>query len=277
MTKTPVDLLVAFTTAPSFWEQQEVAERIVAAGDREIIPKLEAHLGAPDRRRRCNAGFVLAGLGDDRGLTVILDELADSTPRPTRMIRSDGKPNVAGQITADRYYAAVLLGELKDPRAVPALAVATEDAAIDYAAAGALGKIGDRRAIPALRRMLAGSPWQRLWAASGLAALGDGEGFDGLVRTLASSDDWTARRHAAEALGDCADPRGVPALVAALEDAHTNVRASAARALGLIGDRAALPALGDALADAAITEVNEPTSVAAEARRAIDAITTRKR
>jgi HEAT repeat protein len=275
MAKTTDELVDAFVSAPSFWEQNEVAKRIVASGDRAVVAKLEAHLQDADRRRRCNAGFVLAGLGDPRGLDVILRELEDKSPRAAQNIRSDGSPDVAGQITADRYFAAVLLGELKDARAVPALIDATGDDKIDYAAAIALGHIGDQRAAPALRKMASGS--ERLWAAYGLAGLGDDEGVDMLAEILRSSKEWTARRHAADALGEFARRRGVPTLVTALSDAHTNVRVSAARALGLIGDPAALEALRGALTDTAETEVNAPTTVAAEARNAIDAILARKR
>ncbi len=60
-----------------------------------------SYLDAENRRTRCNAALVLIGLGDKRGLGAIIKELEDRTPRPTEMIRSDGSPNVEGQVTSD--------------------------------------------------------------------------------------------------------------------------------------------------------------------------------
>jgi hypothetical protein len=52
---------------------------------------------------------------------------------------------------------------------------------------------------------------------------------------------------------------------------------AAAQELGKIGDPSALPSLRAALADQEVTRVNAPTTVAAEARKAIDAIEARAR
>ena len=115
-------------------------------------------------------------------------------------------------------------------------------------------------------------PDQRLWAAYGLAALGEPEGFDTLTEVILSDSRWTERRHAVEALGKIRHPRAVPTVMKALKDKHVNVRVSAARALGQIGDPAALAALTEALSDTEVTQVNAPTTVEAEARKAIAAI-----
>ncbi len=238
---------------------------------------MEKYLDTKDRRRRCNAGLVLAGLGDQRGLAVIINELQDKKPRPTDLTRSDGKPYPEGQIKADRYYAASLLGQLGNKKAVPALIQATKDETINYRAAISLGEIGDKSAIPALREMAKHFPAEKLWAGYGLAALGEQEGFDILTNVILSDSHWTERRHAVEALGKIGRPRSVPTLVKALKDKHVNVRVSAARALGAIRDPAALPALTKALSDTDATKVNQPTTVEREARKAIEAIKARER
>ncbi|MFX0199971.1 MAG: HEAT repeat domain-containing protein [Candidatus Hodarchaeota archaeon] len=273
---TKEDLIESFSTAKYFWQQGEVARKIIALGDKTIIPKMEKYLDTEDRRRRCNAALVLAGLGDKRGLAIIIAELEDKKPRPTDRIRSDGRPNTDGQIRSDRYYAALLLGQLGKKEAVPALIKATKDKTINYQAAISLGKIGDKSAIPALRKMAKNFPDERLWAGYGLAALGEPEGFDMLTEVVISDSRWTERRHAVRALGEIGHPRAVPTVVKALKDRHVNVRVSAARALSAIGDPAALAALIEALNDTEVTKFNAPTSVEKEARKAIEAIKARK-
>lgn len=270
--KTINDLIDKFSGAESFWQQEEVARKLVALGDKRVIPKIEQHLETADRCRRCNAGLVLAGLGDERGLAVIIRELEDQEPRPTTLEKSDGKPFPEGQVRQDRYYAALLLGKLRRKAVVPALIKATQDKTINYQAAISLGEIGDKSAIPALRKMAKDFPAQRLWAGYGLAAMGDREGFDHLAKVALSDSNWSDRRHAVEALGTIGDPGSVPIVVRALKDKHPNVKVSAARALGKIGDSSALPALAEALNDSSATEFHAPTTVDSEARKAIETI-----
>ncbi len=124
------------------------------------------------------------------------------------MKRSDGKPYPEGQIKEDRYYAALLLGQLRKREAVPALIEATTDETINYRAAISLGEIGDKSAIPALRKMAEDFPDQRLWAGYGLAALGEQQGFDILTDVVRDDPNWTDRRHAVKALGKIGDRIG---------------------------------------------------------------------
>lgn len=275
--KTVDELVNDFSSAEYFWQQGDVARELVALGDAKIIPRIEKHLDTQDRRRRCNAGLVLAGLGDKRGLVIIINELKDKKPRPTDMIRSDGKPYPEGQIRADRSYAALLLGQLGKKEAVPALIEATKDETINYRAAISLGEIGDKSAILALRQMVKDFPDERLWAGYGLAALGEREGFELLKAVVLSDSRWTERRHAVKALGKIGHPKSLPTVLKALKDTHVNVRVSAARALGAIRDPAALPALTAALKDTEATKVNAPTTVEVEARKAIEAIKSNRR
>ena len=79
--ETVAELLEKFADAATFWEQGDVARKLVASGDAKIIPAIEKHLDTTDRRSRCNVGLVLAGLGDQRGLAVIIRELKDKNPR----------------------------------------------------------------------------------------------------------------------------------------------------------------------------------------------------
>jgi HEAT repeat protein len=272
-TPTLDELVDRFTSAEYDWQQAEVGRELVANGDPRLIPRLTKLLKIEDHRRRCNVGMVLAGLGDPRGLGAIIRELEDKNPRPsTDLKKSDGTPDAGRQIANDRYHAAVLLGRLKDKDAVPALIEATTDKTINYGAAISLAEIGDKSAIPALRKMAADFPDQELWAGYGLAALGEQQGFDILTETALNDERWTQRRHAVEALGKFGNSKVLPTLLKALTETHVNVRVSAAKSLGQIGDPAALPALTEALNDTETTQVNAPTTVATEARKAIDAI-----
>jgi HEAT repeat protein len=180
------------------------------------------------------------------------------------------------QVVSDRYFAALLLGELRSKAAVPALIAATRDPTINYRAAMSLGEIGEAIALDALREMLERFPEQRIWAGYALAALGEPRGFTELREAL-KDPEWVRRRDAVWGLGKTLDPAAVPILLTALHDGHVNVRVAAAQELGKIGDPSALPALRDSLADNEVTHVNAPTTLAAEARKAIDAIEQHKR
>lgn len=203
-----IDLLLnEFEHARSFWEQFQVGERLIATGRRGLIRKMKPFLDNPERMRKCNAAFVMAKLGDARGVEIIVHELEDvSTNRAVVEEVLPMTPSVEGQIRQDRYYAALLLGKLCDDRAVPALIRATRDAGsgVRLSAAISLGQIGDPRAIPALKEMAEAFPRERLWAGYGLAALGEESGFDILAVTALNDPSWSERRHAINALATIA-------------------------------------------------------------------------
>jgi HEAT repeat protein len=270
--KTIDELMKRFVSVEHHWQQRDVARELVALGDGTIIPEIEKYLKTRERRRRCNAALVIAGLGDRRGVAIIIGELKDRKPRPTSLIGSDGKPYHERQIVVDRGYAAFLLGQLRDKDAVPALVEATKDISICYQAAISLGQIGDKSAIPALLKIVEHFPEERLCAGHGLAALGRPEGFDILIGIIDASPRWVERRNAVSALGMIGNSVALPTVIKALKDNHVNVRVSAARALGEIGNSTALPALIEAMDDTEVTKIHAPTTVGKEARKAIEAI-----
>ena len=109
--QTVADLVEQFQSTTVFWEQFEVAKKIVNLHDKSVLPQLEPWLRCEDMHRRGNAAFVFARLGDDRGFQVIYAVLEDRSPkRAVFEIDSAGHPSLARQIRADRYYAAHLLG-----------------------------------------------------------------------------------------------------------------------------------------------------------------------
>jgi HEAT repeat protein len=250
------ELLSAFSSVPHSWQQMNVAEEMISLGDKSLIQGMEAFLTSESRRERCNAALVLAALGDDRGSAIILREFNDKEPRPTKLRRSDGKPDPRSQIIEDRSYAAFLLARLKERSAVSALIEALNDERLTYRVAISLGEIGDPSAIPALLTVSRNDPRNRLWAGYGLAKLGEQTGFDILIETLSDSH-WVPRRHAVEGLGDMGDPRMAPHLIKALKDERVQVRVSAAVSLGKIGDESAVPPLQEALKVSEINQKNE--------------------
>jgi HEAT repeat protein len=143
-----------------------------------------------DMRRRGNAAFIFASLGDDRGLQVIKAILEDrSTKRAVFEIDSAGRPNPGHQIRADRYYAVHLFGELRDARAVPFLVPLLKDAEINEIVPWSLGEIGDRSAIPLLIEMLGDrSPDTRVLAIQALEKLKAKEALPQL-RALLDDDE----------------------------------------------------------------------------------------
>jgi HEAT repeat protein len=92
---------------------------------------------------------------------------------------------VKPQITADRYYAAHLLGDLKDPRAVPVLVSLLDEPEVNYIVPWSLGEIGDKRAVVPLIRALADSdPSMRVLVIYGLEQLDATDAIPALRRLL---------------------------------------------------------------------------------------------
>lgn len=149
--ETSRELVREFGSSQYFWQQLEVAQRMVALHDISVLKEVEPNLNVDDRHLRGNAAYVFAGLGDERGFTVIYAILRD---RSSRRSEGQGVPaapwGVTAQIEADRYYAVHLLGILKSPRSIPVLVQFLKDSDINYKVAWALGEIGSKSAIPPL-------------------------------------------------------------------------------------------------------------------------------
>lgn len=148
------DLVREFAGERVFWKQIEVAQRMVAAGDRTVLGALEAWLSRDDRHARGNAALVFAAMGDERGWTVITGMLTDRAARG----EGQGVPNAPwtekAQVSADRYYAVHLLGCLKSPRGVAVLAPLLGDAELNFKVPWSLGQIGGPEATRVLLRAL---------------------------------------------------------------------------------------------------------------------------
>ena len=166
-------LVEQFKTSTLSWKQFDVAKKIVALGDRRVLPDLEPWLTNEDRHRRGNAAFIFGRLGDDRGFQVIRAILEDySTKRAVFTMGSIGGPNPELEIRQDRWYAVYLFGFLNDSRAVPILVPLLKDKDVKEIVPWSLGQIGDKAAIPPLIEILEDrSPNMRLAAIRALEQL----------------------------------------------------------------------------------------------------------
>lgn len=126
------ELVKQFKTNRVFWEQFEVAEKLVKLHDTVVLEQLKPYLRDDDRHVRGNAAFVFAALGDSRGFEVISAILADRSDRPEGQGNLGGGWSVTAQIAGDRYYAAHLFGDLKDRRAVPILIPLLKDREVNW-------------------------------------------------------------------------------------------------------------------------------------------------
>jgi HEAT repeat protein len=173
------ELVEQFKTTTTFWKQFEVAKQIVALHDKSVLQELEPWLSSEDMHLRGNVAFIFASLGDDCGFQVIKAILEDRSPkRSVFEIGSAGHPSPALQTRADRYYAAHLLGDLKDVRAVPILIPLLKDEDVKDVVPWSLGEIGDKSAIPPLKDALADK--DLTMRASALRALEKLEAKEGL-------------------------------------------------------------------------------------------------
>lgn len=144
------ELLDRFKMEKVFWRQFKIGQALAAANNRGAIAELEMWFTHDDRHLRGNVAFVLGRLGDPRGFETIAAIFADRSPRPVGQGIPGGNWTVQAQIRADRYYAAHLLGDLKDPRGVDLLISLLNDKDVDYIVPWSLAEIGDRRGIAPL-------------------------------------------------------------------------------------------------------------------------------
>ena len=150
---------------------------------------------------------------------------------------------------AVQEQAAVALGSLGDPRAVPALIdalgapnIMTEERkGLREDLVRALGVLGDRRAVPALIRALKDyDKHVRDAALSSLAELGGSEAEDALIglvdRNIFDARPDVSARVAIRSLGRMRVVRAMPMLRLAMEEGQLELAPVAARALRQLGD-----------------------------------------
>jgi len=188
-TRSTAALIEQFRNEKVFWRQFTIAKQIVDRHDASVLPSLVSWLAHEDRHIRGNVAFMFGALGDPRGFHTIVDILTDRSDRPEGQgipgVSSDGRYRVERQIRADRYYAAHLLGDLRDPRAVPILVPLLKDADVNSIVPWTLGQIGNKGAIgPLLDALDDDSPSIRVLSIYALETLNAREAVPRLIPLL---------------------------------------------------------------------------------------------
>jgi HEAT repeat protein len=147
-----------------------------------------------------------------------------------------------------RQYAAYLLGEAKNPRAIQPLieALADFDKAVREQATLALSSIG-KAAIEPLAAAMKEKKWEtRYRAAEALGKIADEKAVKPLIAALRDNRDHV-RYIAAKGLRELGDSDALEPMIILLKDENKYVRMMAVRALGAIGGKKAGAALKEAL------------------------------
>lgn len=147
-----------------------------------------------------------------------------------------------------RQYAAYLLGQAKNPRAIRPLieALADFDKSVREQATLALSTIG-KAAIEPLAEAMKEPKWEtRYRAAEALGKIADEKAVQPLIQGLKDSRDHV-RYMAAKGLHDLGDSDAVEPLIILLKDENIYVRLMAVHALSALGGKKVLKALNTAL------------------------------
>jgi HEAT repeat protein len=147
-----------------------------------------------------------------------------------------------------RQYAAYLLGQAKNPRAIQPLieALADFDKSVREQATLALSTIG-KAAIEPLAEAMKEPKWEtRYRAAEALGKIADEKAVQPLIQGLKDSRDHV-RYMAAKGLHDLGDSDAVEPLIILLKDENVYVRLMAVHALGTLGGKKVNAALNKAL------------------------------
>lgn len=141
-----------------------------------------------------------------------------------------------------RFWAARILGEIRDPRATRALGDALLDADPDVrsAATWALGSIADGATASLVAPLLADPVWYvRAHAAEALGRISDATSVEALGRVLRDRS-WWVRRNALDALVRLGEP-AKPVLMSTLESEDRFARDCAVEGLTALGVPVAMP------------------------------------
>lgn len=208
------------------WRRARAAVMLGRMGSRRAVSALIRALHDPSPEVRAMAAHSLAAIGDPRAVAGLAAALTDSSGWTSSTLAADligmGAEVVPVLVEivrrgerrdSDAPEAAItavrVLGEIRDPRATPALLDLlrrSEDLDLRARAASALGNIGGPEAARALVEALTDPAWQvRAQAATGLGALGDTQTVAALERTI-HDESWWVRRNCAEALGRLGAP-----------------------------------------------------------------------
>lgn len=230
------------------------------------VEPLAQALADPSERVRRVAAWVLYNLAIQSGL-----DREDMQPAVEPLVRALDDP---AEIV--RFHAAMALGILREPRAVPTLLQAlarSDEQSYHYGNSAAyLMQMADPSSVGPLIELLGHeSPTVRMNAARALGRLRDPRVVEALTPRLKDADP-SVRAAAVRTLGILQAQVPLESLLALLGDDHANVRESAADALGRLGKPQAADELAKLAGDAephvrvaaavALVRMNDPRGVA---------------
>lgn len=227
-------------------ERREAAVDLGRAG-RQAAPFLFEAIGDNDWRVRKTAVEALVALGGDDVIAGLIARLSDHDNAGARNSAIEALVHIGDEATgallaaigtqdADvRKFIVDVLGDLRDPSAVPALMERLGDADenIRVSAAEALGKLRDKRAVDALLSCLTryDQGWLDYAAAEALGEIGDERALAPLLASLGRS---SLREPVLESLGKIGNVETLLPIIAGLADALRIVREVSATALFMI-------------------------------------------
>lgn len=184
--------------------KEQVVDAFRKAGDQTVYPLLESALRNNENDRIRNAAMEIHVALHGRSLPFLVALISDANEEV-------------------RTFSSVMLGSIKDSRAVHALikALADPDMNVKHAAAEALGKIGDRRAVDPLIQALTTDMWLQFSAAIALGDIGDSRAVGPLINLLSVPGSNVP---AIQALGKLADPEALKPLTCFLDDGEPALR-----------------------------------------------------
>ena len=235
-----------------FWPSMHAAEALTVAGHGdEVRAALEPRLGTEtDDRHRCGLARELVRAGDVSRVDVLLEVLgkddayghvhaAESLYKVGRV--GDGQLLRAALARQDnpvlQIMAGAALSRCGSPLAIELVRdkLTDEDVNVARIAGWVLARLGDASDVGPLRRSLKRTedPLARCFFEHALAALGDSEGQEALVRNLTAKEP-AARTYAAVFAGEIGMQSAAGPLRKLLDDPDEDVRIRAAQALLLL-------------------------------------------
>ncbi len=212
-------------------ERAEAAKSLGVGGDPDAVTALIAALDDENATVRLNAIEALGAIGDDRAV------------EPLAVIVGSPDPATGAD---EREAAAVILGKLGDPAAVPALVQYSTDS--HDTATAALVAIGKQGVEPLIEALDLKSATRRQVAAEALGAIGDARAVEPLIAY--GNRSYAASQVASTALAEIGKPAVKPLTVALNQAVDAEDRESAEMALATlaeIGDLRAVPAVTAAM------------------------------